>query len=61
MVREDLPGAMAASMKAVGIVASKVVSDTILTNMVSSGRATGSMDDASAGSTTKARRSDDCY
>ena len=61
MVREGLLGAMVANMKAAGIVASKAASDTILTNMASSARATGSMGDASAGSMMKVRRNDDCY
>lgn len=49
MERVDLFGVMAVSMKAAGIAASKVGSDTILTSTESSARATGSMVDVKSG------------
>ena len=58
MERVDLFGAMAASMKAAGIAASKVESDTILTSTESSERATGSMVDVKSGWTMMEKRSE---
>ena len=58
MAKADSSGVMGESTRVAGIVASKVASATTLTNTESNGRDTGSMADASAGWTTRVKRSE---